>query len=98
MPLTSSQKRYLRGLAHPLHPLVMVGQKGVTAPLLAELAIALEHHELVKVKIANEDRDERSEWTAELLDKSGAELVQSVGRVATLYRRRRDKPAITLPK
>ena len=51
MPLTSFQKRYLRGLAHSLSPVVMLGQKGVTPSLVAELGLALNHHELVKVRL-----------------------------------------------
>ncbi len=66
MPLTSSQKRYLRGLAHTLKPVIMVGNKGVTPALAAELAIALEHHELIKVKLAGEDRAARAAQIAEL--------------------------------
>ena len=50
--LSNSQQRYLRGLSHGLKPVVMVGGKGLTVGVLAELELALEHHELVKVKIS----------------------------------------------
>jgi RNA-binding protein YhbY len=56
MPPDSSQKRYLRGLAHSLKPVIMVGNKGVSDALFAEFSIALDNHELIKVKLAGDDR------------------------------------------
>jgi RNA-binding protein len=96
--LTSAQKRHLRSLAHVLKPVIMIGGKGVTEAVLAELEIALERHELLKVKLAAEDRDERDGWIAALAEKSGAALIQRVGHVATLYRERSEKPEIVLPR
>lgn len=96
--LSNSQKRYLRGLAHDLKPIVMVGAKGVTASLVAELDLALEQHELVKVKIAAEDRDARDAWIGELAEKSTASLVSRIGHTAVFYRRSKDKPLVILPK
>jgi RNA-binding protein len=97
-PLSNPQKRYLRGLAHDLKPIVMVGAKGVTAPLVAELGLALEQHELVKVKVAAEDRDTRDAWIAELGEKTEATLVSRIGHTAVFYRRSNDKPLVILPK
>ena len=96
--LTANQKRYLRGLAHPLKPVILMGGKGLTDALLAELALALEHHELVKVRIAADDREARDEVVAELAQRSDAELVQRIGNVACLYRRNPDAPQIPLPR
>jgi RNA-binding protein len=96
--LSNAQKRYLRGLAHDLKPVVMVGAKGVGASLLAELDQALELHELVKVKVAAEDREQRDAWIAELVEGSQAALVARIGHVAVLYRRSKDKPLVILPK
>ena len=59
MPITASQRRYLRELAHPLKPVVTLGAKGVTAPVLAELDLALDHHELLKVRLSG-DRAQRA--------------------------------------
>lgn len=97
-PLTSNQKRYLRGLAHPLKPGILVGAKGVTEALLAELDLALDHHELVKVRIAAEDRDAREAGVAILLERSGAQLVQRVGNIACLFRRNPEAPQVPLPR
>jgi RNA-binding protein len=98
MPLTSTQKRYLRGLAHTLKPVIMVGNKGISDALLAEFSIALDDHELVKVKLAGDDREERAAQVGKLGEAGHAELVQSIGKVACFYRRNADKPKLALPK
>ncbi|HET8899660.1 MAG TPA: YhbY family RNA-binding protein [Rhodanobacteraceae bacterium] len=97
MPVTASQRRYLRELAHPLKPVLLLGAKGVTAPLLAELDVALDHHELIKVRLSG-DRAERANQLEQLLASSHAEAVQSIGHVAALYRANRDKPKLALPR
>jgi len=87
MPLTSQQIRALRAQAHNLNPVVMVGGKGLSENLLAELDRALIDHELIKVAIAGGDRDERRQITEELCRASSAELVQMIGRISVLYRK-----------
>lgn len=98
MPLSQTQKRHLRGLAHALNPVILVGQKGVTDALLAEFVIALDHHELVKVKLGGAERDERNAMIAALGKGSGAELVQTIGHVASFWRRNPQAPKIALPR
>jgi RNA-binding protein len=97
-PLTPAQKRHLRGFAHDLKPVVLVGQKGVTAALLDELRGALAHHELIKVKLADGERESRADSIEKIRAGSGAELVQAIGRVACFYRRNPDRAQFTLPK
>jgi RNA-binding protein len=97
MPLSPHQKRHLRGLAHALNPIVTVGGKGLTEAVLAELEIALDHHELVKLKVGAEDREQRRAMIAEIAARSGSEVVQTVGHTATVYRRNADQPRIPLP-
>jgi RNA-binding protein len=96
--LSNPQKRYLRGLAHALKPVLLVGAKGVTPTVLAELGDVLEQHELVKVKVAAEDRDARDALIDALVAESDASLVSRIGHVAILYRRRLDKPLVILPR
>ena len=96
--LTAAQKRHLRGLAHALKPVILVGGKGVTDGLVAELDLALERHELLKMKVAAEDRDARDALIEALLERSAAVLVQRVGNIATLYRASREQPQIVLPR
>lgn len=97
MPVTASQRRYLRQLAHPLKPVVTLGAKGVTDSVVAELEIALDHHELLKVRLSG-DRDERAAQLAQLLERTGAEAVQSIGHIASLYRANREQPRLALPR
>lgn len=98
MNLTSSQIRYLRGLAHSLKPVILTGNKGVTPAVIKEFSAALDQHELVKLKLGSEDRAERRMQIAELAQETGAELVQSIGRVACFYRRNEEKPKLALPR
>ena len=89
--LTSKQKRYLRTVAHPRKPIVIIGGGGLSTAVLNELKLALEHHELVKVRIQAEDRDTRQSIIEHICNALEAELVQRVGHVATLYKRNHDK-------
>jgi RNA-binding protein len=98
MPLSSSQKRFLRGIAHSLDPVILVGQKGVTPAVLKEFDGALSHHELVKVKLSDADREQRADSIQRLRVGSKSELVQTIGRVASFYRRNPKQPRIELPK
>jgi len=96
--LTPTQKRYLRGLAHGLKPVLLVGGKGITEGVVAELDLVLDTHELVKVKLAAEDRDTRDAWIADLAQRADAALVQRIGNTAVLYRAREEKPQVVLPR
>ena len=97
MSLKPAQKRYLRGLAHALKPVIMVGNKGLTPALVAEFSAALEHHELIKVRLGGDDRGERATQISALGEAASAELIQNIGKVATFYRRNDDQPKIALP-
>ncbi len=90
--------QFLKKLTHELKPVVRIGQHGLTEPLLAELDIALTHHELIKIKIAAADRDDRKTMLSSLLSTSGAALVQQIGSTAVLYRQNKKKPVLDLPK
>lgn len=97
LALTGKQKNHLRGLAHALHPLVIVGEKGLTDNLLEETRLALEAHELIKVRVNAADRDEREERIQTLVDATASQLVQKIGHIAVLYRRAK-KPKLQLPR
>ena len=96
--LTSAQTRFLRGVAHDLRAMLQVGGKGLSDALVSEVGNALEQHELIKVKIAAEDREARDAMIAELADRAGAALVQRIGHTAVLYRPSRDNRQIVLPR
>ena len=97
MALSNPQKRHLRSLAHHLKPVVMIGQHGMKDSILEELEIALDSHELIKVRVSAEDREDRTEMINTMLEASGAELVQTIGHIAVLFRRNTKKPKVVLP-
>lgn len=96
--LTSAQTRFLRGQAHDLKAMLQVGGKGITDALVAEVELALEHHELIKVKVSAADREARDAMIDELAGRTGAALVQRIGHTAVLYRPSKDKRQIVLPR
>ena len=87
MTLTAAQKKQYRAIAHSLSPVIIVGDKGLGEGLLQELNRALEDHELIKVKIALTDRDDRATVIEELCQKTGSTLVQTIGKIAIILRR-----------
>jgi len=96
--LTNAQLRFLRGQAHDLKAMLQVGGKGVTDALVGEVGNALEHHELIKVKVAADDRDALDPMVGELCDPTGAALVHRIGHTAVLYRPSKEKRQIVLPR
>lgn len=91
MDLSESQKKYLRGLGHNLKPLIMVGDAGLSEPLLAEYEATLAHHELIKVKLRATDRVTRDKMIEQLCTNHSAGLVQRIGNVALVYRENPEK-------
>jgi RNA-binding protein len=95
-PLKGFQRRYLRGLANPLKALIQVGESGLSEGLLKALDDALEHHELVKVRL-NQPPDKKAS-AIELAERSSAELCGLVGHTVILYRRHPSEAKIELPQ
>ncbi|MFA5923230.1 MAG: ribosome assembly RNA-binding protein YhbY [Methylococcaceae bacterium] len=88
--MNSADKKKLRAEAHTLKPVVMIGQSGLTAAVLAEIELALDSHELIKVKIRAE-RDERKLMSEKICTDTGAVLIQTIGQIAVIYRLNPDK-------
>jgi RNA-binding protein len=97
MNLTTKQKQYLKGIAHSLKPVVMLGQHGLTEGVLAEIDAALAHHELIKVKVAGEDRETKQLIAQAILRESRAVQVQMMGNMLTLFRQA-EESNFTLPR
>ena len=97
MSLPKNQLKFLRGLCHSLNPVIMIGQKGLTDEVINELNLALDHHELVKIKIAMDDREARHAMVASICEKSHSEAVQEIGKTVSVYRLNTEKPVISLP-
>ncbi len=95
--LTGKQRRFLRGLGHDLHPVVHVGQHGLTEGLLEKVVEELGHHELIKVKIAQGVMDTIKATGEALAEQTGSHLAQVLGRTVLLYRMRKHDSEIFLP-
>jgi len=95
-PLTPAQRQFLKGLAHARQPVVMIGNQGLTAAVLKEVDLALNAHELVKIKAATDEPDTRRAWMEEICATTGAAPVQQIGKVLVIYRAAA-KPVIVLP-
>lgn len=97
--LSPARRSELRGEAHKLKPTVLIGDKGLTDEVVAEIDRTLAAHELVKVRAATDDRAERDGWYAAICERLGAQPVQQIGKVFVLYRERPDEPeAKPVPK
>ena len=98
MKLTNNQKKYLRSIAHDLKPFVMIGQHGLSESVIAEIDSTMLKHELIKIKLRVEDRDEKQKIIEKILEFSHAEIVQVIGGVLVIYRPFEDNPDIILPR
>lgn len=96
--LTSKQKQFLKGLAHPLSPVVRVGRGRVSDAVVEETKKSLVSHELIKVRIDSDDSAARKELAAKLAAAADAQIVGMVGKTLILYRQRDEEPEIKLPK
>jgi RNA-binding protein len=97
MELSEKQKKHLRRLGHALHPIVTLGQAGLTDAVVREMNVALDDHELVKVRARSEDRNARGALLDQLAARTGSRLVQRIGNVGLLYRADKKLPRIVLP-
>jgi RNA-binding protein len=96
--LSPKQRQFLKGLAHPLAPVVRVGKGGVSDAVVAETKTSLEAHELIKVRIESDGAAARKEVAAKLAAATDAHVAAVIGKTAILYRAREKKPAIKLPR
>lgn len=86
MQLNSKQIAYLRGLAHTLNPVVMIGNNGLTDAVLKEIDLSLNAHELIKVQVAGDDRELRKSLLTDIADKTSAIAVHHIGKQLVFYR------------
>lgn len=80
-------KKILKARAHALKPVVITGQNGLSDAVINEIDLALEHHELIKVRINASDRAERLMMSAEICQRLSAEMIQSIGHIIAIYRK-----------
>ena len=86
--LSNVEKKELRKKAYSLKPFVMIGQNGLTDSVLAEIDVALNAHELIKIRIRGADKNKRSEKCLQIEQQLNAEVVHQIGHIAALYRRK----------
>jgi RNA-binding protein len=84
--LTPARRSELRAQAHNLRPVVLIGDKGLTDEVVAEIGRALDAHELIKVRAATDDRKAREEWMSRICERLDAHAVQQIGKVLVIYR------------
>ena len=97
MAVNDKQKRYLKGLAHPLKPVVMIGNKGLTETVLAEIDNALEQHELIKIRVSGQEKADRLAMLNDIATKTSSNFILMIGHIGVLYRPAKE-PTIQLPK
>jgi len=97
MNLTTKQKQYLKGLAHDKKTVVQLGNNGLTEGVVAEIDNALSHHELIKVKIPTDDKQEKQLIADAIVRETGSVKIQIIGHVLILYKAS-DENKIQLPR
>ena len=97
--LQTFQRQYLKGLAHTLNPVVMIGNNGLTESVMREIAINLDAHELIKIRVLGDDRELREQYLQQICADLDAAPVQHIGKLLLVYRPgNEDKRKIVLPK
>ena len=89
--MIAAEKKKFRARAHSLKPVIMIGQSGFTEAVLSEIEIALDNHELIKIKIQTDDREVRKQISSEICAKTGAVFIQSIGKIVVIYRKNPNK-------
>lgn len=97
-PLPNKTARHLKALGHHLDPVVQIGKEGITDAVVRATKEQLLAHELIKVRISPDAPIDRKDAGAELAEKAGASLAQTLGRTVLLYKRHPHKPKIDLPR
>lgn len=97
MTLSNKQKQHLKGLAHSLKPIVQLGNNGLTEGVLAEIELALNHHELIKIKVPSDDKEEKSLIMEAIIRETQSIKVQSIGHTLVLYKQS-DEKKIDIPR
>lgn len=94
--LSPAQRKLLKSLAHDLRPVVMIGSAGLTEAVLREVARSLDAHELIKIRVLNDDREQRESHMQAICEALGAAPVQHIGKLLLIYRPA-EPPRIQLP-
>ena len=96
--LKKKQKQYLKGLANPLKPVIIIGAQGLTDTVISSIDEYLDAHELLKINVLKSCQQEVGEIVLDILACTGSELISQLGRKIVIYRRNNAKPVIELPR
>ena len=96
--LTAGERRALKARAHALDPVVLIGDGGLTAAALKEIDHSLNAHELIKVRVAGDERDGRADTLRRICENVGATAIQHIGRILVIYRQRLEPHAKPGPR
>lgn len=88
--LSGAEKKFLRGLAHNLNPIIQIGKTGIEGKVLSHIDLILEDHELIKIRF-NEFKEEKKELASVIAERTKSDLVGMIGNIAILYREHPDK-------
>ena len=101
MKLSTKQIAHLRGLAHSLSPVVMIGNNGLTDNVIKEVELNLNSHELIKIQVAGDDREARTVMYADICAKTNAIAVHHIGKQLVVYRKSdtiKESAKVVIPK
>ncbi len=98
MSLNNKQIRFLRAQAHSLKPVVIIGGNGLTDNVINEINQALDDHELIKVRVNADDREDKAAMVDKISAQTEAFLIQTIGHIGIFYRQNKKKPKIVIPQ
>lgn len=98
MTITKTQQKFLRSKAHHLKPVIRIGQNGLSESVATELETALDHHELIKIKLRVRDRELRNQTVDDICQATHCIKIQGIGSIVSIYRKNEKQPVIELPK
>jgi RNA-binding protein len=87
--LTGTQRKYLRGIAHSLKPVVLIGYEGLSSSVIKTIQKAFDDHELIKIKF-NKFKEVKKEYCSNIETETNSEMVGLIGNVAIFYRQNKD--------
>lgn len=95
LDITAAQRRALRARAHSLKPVVSISQKGLSESVMKEIGVCLDSHELIKIRVYSDEREEREQLLSEICQHLEAAPVQHIGKLLVIWR---PAPEQTIPK
>lgn len=96
LDISSQERSALRAAAHPLRPVVLIGDRGLTESVLKEIDLNLKAHQLIKVRVAGDDREARSTMLETICDTLDCATVHHLGKTLIIYRPNPDAQASVL--